>query len=484
MNKKVRTENRESDLIVIGAGAGGLAAALSAAECGLGSITILEARKASGGNSFFAEGFFALDLGRKKPNEVQMIKDELFQKTVNYTHHRSDPGLLHLLIDESENTINWLRTKGFKFEWRNISHNREFPLYASDINAKANTGANIIKVLSKECQDRGVKILCNTRATKLLTDNQGTITGVFAESEDESLRFSAKSVVIASGGFAGNKELLRKYVPFYSDEIHLGGVPNNGDGLLMAAGAGADTDDIIACEAEAPAFIWTRKIPVNLTGNASSVWINRNGERFTAEAFEPFLAANNLYRQPGKVCYSLLDEENKIRILREVAEEAKGPEVSQYVVGETELDNLLKAYSSKGQIKIAQSLDDIAAWIGIPGKKLRNTINEYNSFCEKHHDDRFNKDPSHLIPLIHPPFYAICCYPNLLVTHGGIKINVRMEVLDKNQKPICGLYAAGVDTGGIDADTYNFGLPGHSFGFALNTGRIAGKEAVRYISNR
>ncbi len=479
MKSKVSTNKR--DLIIIGGGAGGLAAALTASEYRIKNITVLEARKAIGGNSQFAEGFFVLDKSRKTKDSIQEIKDELFEKTVDYTHHRSDPRLLRLLIDESENTINWLRSKGFTFEWRNISHNHDFPLYASDINAKTKTGAFIIKALNKECLDRGVTILCDTRAKKLITDDKGVVNGVLAESNGKSLKFSTKSVIIASGGFAGNKDLLKKYVPFYSDEIHLGGIPNQGDGLLMAAGAGADTDDIIACEAEAPAFTWTRKIPVNLTGHASSIWVNKNGERFTGEAFEPFLAANNLYRQPGKVSYCLMDKVIKTRIFREVAEEAKGSEASEYAVVENELDNLLKVHSAKGRIKIARTLDDIAEWIGVPGKKLKDTVKEYNAFCEKHHDDLFGKDPTHLIPLLHPPFYAICCYPNLLVTHGGIKINIKMEVLDKNQNPIVGLFAAGVDTGGIDTDTYNFGLPGHSFGFALSSGRIAGREAAKFV---
>jgi fumarate reductase flavoprotein subunit len=476
--------NPYSDIVIVGGGGAGLVAALTAAEQGIKNIVVLEARNTPGGNSFFAEGLFALNDRLKKPADVQSLKDRLFQNTISYTHHRSVPRLVRLLIDESSKTLVWLQEKGFRFEWRNISHNSEIPLYASDIKAKTKTGEYIIKVIARECQDRGVKILCNTRAKKLLTNGSGNINGILAESDGKVVRFSTKGIILAAGGFAGNKTLLRKYVPLFSNDIHLGGVPNNGDGMLMAAEIGADTDDIIAIEMEGPAFIWSRKLPVTFTGHSSTVWINRNGERFTEEVFEPFLCANNLNRQPGKVSYTLLDEYIKNFIIKEESVNIEKPVTEQKPTQGTKLDKLLKAHAAKGRIKNAGSWDEIAKWIGVPTQTLESTIKEYNSFCKKGRDDFFNKDPAYLIPLRHPPFYAIRCYPNLLVTHGGIKINLKMEVIDKNGSPIRGLYAAGIDTGGIDADTYNFGLPGHSFSFALSSGRIAGKEAANYVSNK
>jgi fumarate reductase flavoprotein subunit len=145
---------------------------------------------------------------------------------------------------------------------------------------------------------------------------------------------------------------------------------------------------------------------------------------------------------------------------------------------------MLQSHAGKGRIKIADTWDEIAKWAGIPAKTLKATIKEYNSLCERGYDDQFNKDPAYLLPLHSPPYYAIQCNPTILVTHGGIKININMEVLDKDEKAIQGLFAAGIDTGGVDADTYNYNLPGHSFGFSLSTGRLAGQAAAKFAAKK
>ena len=119
--------------------------------------------------------------------------------------------------------------------------------------------------------------------------------------------------------------------------------------------------------------------------------------------------------------------------------------------------------------------------MGADPETVKATIDEYNTAGDKGHDDIFAKDRSYLTPLRTPPYYAIKCCVNLLVTHGDIKINHRMEVLDKQDKPIPGLYAVGDDVGDVDSDTYNIHLPGHSFGFALASGRIAGENAAGFI---
>ena len=111
-------------------------------------------------------------------------------------------------------------------------------------------------------------------------------------------------------------------------------------------------------------------------------------------------------------------------------------------------------------------------------KELRNTIDEYNTACDQGFDPVFNKDRKYLLPLRTAPYYAIKFESVLLNTFGGIKINEKMEVVDNEDNPIPGLYAAGVDTGGWVSQTYCVTLPGMAFGFAINSGRIAGENAT------
>jgi fumarate reductase flavoprotein subunit len=122
--------------------------------------------------------------------------------------------------------------------------------------------------------------------------------------------------------------------------------------------------------------------------------------------------------------------------------------------------------------------------MGVKPEVLKDTVEEYNSFCDHGRDAGFAKNPIFLMPLRNPPYYALKGGLALTATHGGVKINQRMEALDKEDEPIGGLYAAGVETGATDWDSYNMWLSGHSFGFAINSGRIAGEEAAKYAGNQ
>ena len=118
---------------------------------------------------------------------------------------------------------------------------------------------------------------------------------------------------------------------------------------------------------------------------------------------------------------------------------------------------------------------------GIGPDIMKATINEYNSCCDRGHDESFAKEAKYLQALHTPPYHAVRCYPRFSTTIGGIKINHRMEVLNHTNEPIPGLYAGGDAAGGWEHDTYNVMLSGFAFGFALNSGRIAGENAASYI---
>jgi fumarate reductase flavoprotein subunit len=214
----------------------------------------------------------------------------------------------------------------------------------------------------------------------------------------------------------------------------------------------------------------------------NTIWVNKKGERFTDEAtgFNRFESVNAVLRQPGSFCYTILDH----RIMKNITEEGVIKGVGCIVPSGTKLPGLersLKLIEEKGNARIADSWDKIAEWMEIKPDTLQETIDTYNSFCDNGYDEDFAKERIYLEALRTPPYYALKCYPRFLGTIGGIKINHHMEVLDKEDNPIPGLYAAGVDTGGWESDTYNAVLSGTTFGFALNSGRIAGENAAAYV---
>ena len=139
-----------------------------------------------------------------------------------------------------------------------------------------------------------------------------------------------------------------------------------------------------------------------------------------------------------------------------------------------------RAEEDGAAIKISDSWDEIANWIGADPKVLKATIDEYNSFCDQGYDEIFAKERRYLLPLRSAPYYALRGMPVFLDTLGGIRINENMEVLDNQDNPIPGLYAAGVTTSGWESETYCGDLSGSAFGFAINSGRIAGENAVKF----
>jgi fumarate reductase flavoprotein subunit len=195
----------------------------------------------------------------------------------------------------------------------------------------------------------------------------------------------------------------------------------------------------------------------------STIWVNKKGKRFIDEAagYHVFESVNAMLRQPEKVSYALLDA----TIRRRFEERMPG------------LEKALEAEADRDRVKISDSWDEIARWIGAAPEALKDTITQYNSFCSQGYDESFAKERRYLLPLRSAPYYAIRGLSAILDTIGGIKINERMEVLDIQNEPIPGLYAAGVVTSGWESETYCSDLSASAFGFAINSGRIAGENA-------
>jgi fumarate reductase flavoprotein subunit len=475
-DNKFKDEDIKADVVVVGGGGAGLSAAVTAAEKGA-SVIVLEVRQVVGGNTALAGGVFSTRNPGQEKDDVSSSNDDYFKKQMRYAHWRTNPRIVRTLIDKSENIIGWLEKQGVEFIPDNSMPGH--PMYR--IVGPGRGGVHVTKALAKKCEKLGVRVVCQTRARKLITERQ-KVTGVLAETEGKEIKIKAESIVLASGGFAGNKEMLRKYLPsFYEeDEMYLQGLPHQGDGLAMATGIGAATDGSILLEISGLIFPWAERLAI-LARHPEMTWVNKKGERFFDESvgFPEF--TNAIFRQPAKVFYALFDEKTKQGILKkpispmDAANIAPGSWPSQ-------VDKDLESQSEKGRVKKCDSWEEMAAWIGSDLNMLKMTIDEYNMACDHGHDPVFAKGRANLLPLRVPPYYAVKCCVSLLVTHGDIKINNSMEVLDKQGNPIPGLYAAGDDTGDVDAGAYNIGLPGHSFGFAINSGRIAGENAAGFAS--
>jgi fumarate reductase flavoprotein subunit len=272
-----------------------------------------------------------------------------------------------------------------------------------------------------------------------------------------------------------------------------------GEGLLMAIEAGAATEGLGILMLH-PHFFPGEAYVNAISQEPYTVLVNKYGERFVDEAlsFNPTECGNAVDRQPDKCVYALFDERIKRMAMEEGTFKGSIEEAVGSYTGGTKatttrarptdagtkllnLDKKLQSEADKGGVKISDSWDEIAGWIGVAPKVLKATIEEYNSFCDYGYDKIFVKDRRYLQALRTPPYYAARCYLSFLVTIGGIKINQNMEVLGHNDKPIPGLYAGGDSAGGWETDTYNIILSGSACGFAVNSGRIAGENAATNV---
>jgi len=480
-SQNLSPENLNADIVIIGGGGAGLAAAVAAAEKEA-SVIVLEKRRALGGNSAMAEGFFAAESPAQKRMMIDAQKDELFKIAMNYAHWKINPRIFRAFVNKSGDTVRWLEEKGLKFDWVP-------PLYPNQVirtwHCLKKGGVAIIKALAKNCEELGVQVFCQAAAKRIFTDSRGKVTGVLAATKEKEFRIATKSVIIATGGYGGNKELLRKYYPSYSESMVCLGLPLKGDGLLMATEIGAATEGLGILQLGGPDARGSEHIRA-VASEPNTLWVNKRGERFTDEtiAFNFSESANTVARQPDKISYSLFDAKIKQNIIEEGLIKGLGVIIVPQRTKLAELEKELRLEVDRGEAKISDSWDGIARWIGAAPQVLKATIDEYNSFCDQGYDRIFAKDRRYLVPLRTPPYCAIRCYLGFLGTIGGIKINHHMEVLGHQDNPIPGLYAAGTDTGGWESDTYCAVLSGSTFGFAINSGRIAGENAAKYASRK
>jgi fumarate reductase flavoprotein subunit len=478
-------ENLQADLVIVGGGGAGLAAAAAAAEKGVKRILVLEERKVPGGNAVFPDGIFAADSPVQKRLGVVCPKDEIFKKAMDYAHWRINPRLIRALINKSGDTIRWLEEKGVEFETVAPIYPNDTPTTFHVARGPGKTGAAVMRTLLKNCQDVNVQILSQHRGRKLLTGEHGDVVGVLAETNEHEVKIAAKSVILATGGFTGNIRMLKKYLPNYNhNEINHTGTLRKGDGIKMAVEIGAAIEDLFSLEILGP-YIEPHLFFIVM--RPENIWVNKRGERFADESISARFteSANSISRQPGKVCYTILTESLKDRFIQDVVSKHNAwATLGSHALWAKRVNDELESQAGKGKVKESGSWEEIAQWMGASPEILKSTINNYNSFCERGYDEDFIKDKKYLAAIYKPPYIAIQCCVDCVATHGGIKINHHMEVVDHQDNPIKGLFAAGVETGGTESETYNVGYPGHSFGFTVNTGRIAGENAAQFLKQR
>ncbi|OFW58685.1 MAG: hypothetical protein A2133_08190 [Actinobacteria bacterium RBG_16_64_13] len=472
-------------MVVVGSGATGLAAAVTLAEGGA-KVAVFEKQRSLGGTSNFFQGTFAVESEMQRERFITFSRDEAFRGVMEYSHWLANPRLVRAIVNESGATISWLQEQGVVFTDATIN----MPDSPRTYHVIKGRGEAVVKALVTQAKSQGAEVFSGKPVTALL--KQGAkVRGVVVDDDGEEVEVAAKAVVIATGGFANNKEWIKKYSGFDlgANLIVVGNMGKAGDGIRMAWEAGAAEEGVSTLELFRVAPVgpeFAMGCELELATAQPDLWVTARGERFCDESIGFWdTQVGNANAKYGKNAdtFSLFDDS----VIERVADRGLDNNVGMDALPGRKLVNLRKEIQAalengSRDVFAADSIEELAGKMEADPAVLETTVDEYNEACANAYDALFAKDRKYLRPLVGPRYYAVRAHTVFLGTMGGIKVNGNLEVLDKKDEVIPGLYAGGFDAGGMYGDSYPIkGSSGLASAFALNSGRIAGKSALKYL---
>lgn len=431
----------KTQIVVIGAGGAGLSAATSAAQAGA-SVLVLEKAQTMGGNTALSHATF-LPTGSIESVQAQWRQADQTAARGGDTKRNRQRARLALLREESA-TKDWLAQQ------QKTETCARYPA----IESKETQGRTLTQtLLNAACAQPKVSIQTGTRVYALRTDKNGRVTGVVAHDGKTRFEIDAQAVIIASGGFAKNIEMMASYVPILTARTEFAdSVPTaTGDGIRLAqsVGAKASSDHWALMQDLRPRYEALRAVITTEKAGRDLVFVNERSQRFVNEAQAS--ALDHMAQQ--RVKWVIFDSSD--------AEKVK-------IVGDY-LDYNVAVHGKDWR--------ELARRMGTPADKLAQTMRQYNADAKKGIDTKFHKDRQYLRALTKAPFYAVRVEPQLMGTIGGIETNAMGQVLSVNGKAIEGLWAAGEVAN--QAYLHRARFDGAALSGAITTGRIAGREAAK-----
>jgi flavocytochrome c len=448
-------KSERTNAVVIGTGLAGLTAAL---EARLGGAEVLILEKVEngkdGGNSKLAGGAITVPTENSK-KAIDVYFEELMKKNMG----RGNIELTRVIADQIYNATDWLQSHGVSLLAPVDMPPYRVKSFTVGPGQFMGMPAALGKLKDKFLKEGG-KIVYRTKAKQLIMDGKGRVAGVRALGPGGLVDIMADVVILATGGYAGNKEFLETFIDPNADEMMVRGVPwETGDGFYLAREAGAMLVNMGGMTSVHVAAVSTAN---PAAGNPSRavpfcLGINREGNRYVDESKGYVAHGKAALKQPGQTVALIFDEELKAK---------EGVQIS------------LGTFKRQG-IKVLESdtLEGLAEQIGVPPAKLVQTVNDFNNSVKD--GKAMEAKPAKTavaFKIMTPPFYAFYpLVPGITLTFGGIRVNTKGQALEADGTPIEGLYAAGECAGGVYYDDY---IAGGSLANCLVMGRAAGKEAA------
>ena len=492
----------DADVVVVGAGGAGMTAAITAAAEGK-SVVILESQSMVGGNSVRATGGmnagktvyqdeneFGESAGVEKTlktaaekyadNETitalaKTVSEQWAAYQANPTGYFdsvelmeldtmiggkgiNDPELVETLCANSADAIDWLDEHGITLHNVSSFGGASVKRIHRPVNAEGKTvsvGSYMIPLLQENCEKAGVKMMLDTTATEILTDANGAAVGVKATgASGETVTVNAKAVVLATGGFGANLDMVVKYKPELKGFMTTNAPGIQGQGIEMAQAIGAATVDMDQIQIHPTVEANTAALITEGLRGDGAILINEEGQRFIDEVGTRDVVSAAEIAQTGSYSWLVVDQ------------------------AMADASSVIQGYIKKGYTVTGATYEELGKAMGVDAAAFAETMEKWNGYVEAKNDPDFGRT-SFANPLNTAPYYAIKVTAGVHHTMGGLKINTNTEVLKADGSVIPGLFAAGEVTGGVHGANR---LGGNAVADFTVFGRIAGAAASKYAA--
>ena len=487
-----------ADIVVVGAGGAGMTAAITASDLGK-KVVIVESQAMVGGNSIRSTG--GLNATKTVYQDKNEFKEEAgLEKTLNnakekyasnadiqglvstvekqYADYKASPvgyfdspelmeldtmvggnakndfSLVKALCENTKGAIDWLASKGIELTSVASFGGASVKRIHRPLNAEGkvvSVGTYIVPKLEQILKDKGIEVVLDTTADKLLVDN-GKVVGVHATNKDGiEVTFNANKVILATGGFGANLSMVESYKPELKGFMTTNAPGILGQGIKMAEEIGAATVDMKEIQIHPTVEANTSALITEGLRADGAILVNANGERFTDEVSTRDKVSAAEIAQPGSFSWLIVDKKM------------------------LDASSVIQGYVTKGYTKEGNTYEELAKAIEVDPTALTNTMEKWNGYVADKKDPDFDRT-SFAEPLDTAPYYAVKVSAGIHHTMGGLKIDTLTHVLDTNGNQIEGLFAAGEVTGGVHGSNR---LGGNAVADFVVFGKIAGEEASK-----
>ena len=496
------TVSYDADVVVIGAGGAGMTAAMTAADAGQ-KVVILESQAMVGGNSARATGGMnAAKTVYQDENEFDQaagVEKTLATAAEKYADNETitalaktvseqwaayqanptgyfdsvelmeldtmvggkginNPELVKTLCEGTADAIDWLDENGITLHNVSSFGGASVKRIHRPVNEEGkvvSVGAYMIPLLQENCEKRGIDIVLNTTVDAILTDANGAAVGVSGTDKDgNTVVVNAKSVILATGGFGANLDMVTQYKPELAGFMTTNAAGAQGQGIEMATAIGAGTVDMDQIQIHPTVEANTAALITEGLRGDGAILVNANGERFIDEVGTRDVVSAAEIAQPGSYSWLIVDQ------------------------AMADASSVIQGYIKKGYTKTGATYEELAKELDVDPAAFANTMETWNGYVEAKNDPDFGRT-SFANPLNNGPYYAIKVTAGVHHTMGGVTINSATEVLKEDGTVIPGLFAAGEVTGGVHGANR---LGGTAVADFVVFGRIAGESAANYAS--